>query len=294
MNIKDAIKKGILELKVNKIESPNVKARLLMQYVLQKPRQYIIVRDDEVLTKKNEIDYFNNIEKLKKNIPLQHITNLQEFMKLNFYVDKNVLIPRQDTEILVEEVIEISNRIGATKILDVCTGSGTIGVSLAKYIKDVDITAVDISKPALEIARKNAKINNVENKIIFIESDMFKNVGKNKYDILVSNPPYISKKEIKKLNKEVLEEPMLALDGGESGLDFYKHIIDTAYDYIKYGGYLCLEIGYDQKIDVIELLENKKIYHDIYSKKDLYGNDRIVVAKKKRKMREKSLQKIFN
>lgn len=279
LNIREAMKKGILELKVNKIESPNVKARLLMQYILKKSRQYIIVRDDEELTKKQEEQYFLNINKLKNNTPIQHITNIQEFMKMNFYVDKNVLIPRQDTEILVEEVIKIANQNNYNEILDVCTGSGTIAVSLAKYIEGSKITAIDISKEALKIADKNAKINDVDKQIKFCESDMFEKVEKKKYDILVSNPPYISKKEIKKLNKDVLKEPLIALDGGETGLDFYEKIIREAYDYIKYDGYLCLEIGYDQKIDVIELLENQKMYKNIYCKKDLYGNDRIIVAK---------------
>ena len=128
---------------------------------------------------------------------------MQEFMKMNFYVDENVLIPRSDTEILVEEVINISKKINAKKILDLCTGSGAIAISLAKYIENSEITAVDISKKALEIARTNAKNNDVENQITFVESDLFKNLKEDKYDVIVSNPPYIKREVIKKLNKDV-------------------------------------------------------------------------------------------
>lgn len=279
MDIKETIRKGVLELKLHEIESPNLKARLLMQYILKKPRQYIIVRDNEKVSKVDEARYFKYIEKLKSNIPIQHITHIQEFMKLNFYVDEHVLIPRQDTEILVEEVINLAKGKEQIEILDVCTGSGAIAVSLAKYISKSNVVGVDISKKALAIANKNAVANEVEGNMRFICSDLFENVSKHKYDILVSNPPYISRAEIKKLNKDVLKEPIIALDGGNTGLDFYEKIIKTAYEYIKYGGYLCLEIGYDQKNDVIDLLKNQTIYTNVYCKKDLCGNDRVIVAK---------------
>ena len=154
MKIREAINKGMVELKVNGIETPKMKARLLMQFMLNKPRQYIIVYDENELTKPQENEYFKNIKKLINGIPLQHITHQQEFMKLNFYVDNNVLIPRADTEILVEEVISIAKKTEAKKILDLCTGSGAIAVSLAKYIEKSQITAVDISEKALKIAQK--------------------------------------------------------------------------------------------------------------------------------------------
>ena len=281
MNIKQAIEKGAINLKVSNIESPKIKARMLMQFILNVPRQYIIVNDMKELTQSQEKEYFESIQKLTKNIPIEHITNQKEFMKLNFFVDENVLIPRQDTEILVEEVIKIAKKINSKKILDLCTGSGAIGISLAKYIEKSEITATDISEDAIRVANKNAIMNNVEDKITFIKSDLFNNIPNNKYDIIVSNPPYIKKEIIKTLEKQVQNEPILALDGGEDGLDFYRKIIKQSYEYLKYGGYLCLEIGYDQKIDVIELLENEEKYINIYSKKDLYGNDRIVIAELK-------------
>ena len=273
MKIREAINKGMVELKVNGIETPKMKARLLMQFMLNKPRQYIIVYDENELTKAQENEYFKNIKKLINGIPLQHITHQQEFMKLNFYVDNNVLIPRADTEILVEEVIAIAKKTEAKKILDLCTGSGAIAVSLAKYIEKSQITAVDISEKALKIAQKNAMNNDVESQIIF------ENLPNDKYDIIVSNPPYIKRRVINTLSKEVKNEPTIALDGGEDGLDFYRKILKNGYEYLKYRGYICLEIGYDQKYDVIELIENEGKYRDTYSKKDLFNNDRVIVTR---------------
>lgn len=279
MTIRETIKQGMINLKTNGIEEPKLKARLLLQFILNKPRQYLLVYDNETVGLRHEVNYFKAIKKLIKGIPIQHITHMQEFMKMNFYVDENVLIPRQDTEVLVEEVISIANKINAKKILDLCTGSGAIAVSLAKYIEKSKITAVDISKKALNIAKINAKNNEVENQITFIESDLFKNIPKGKYDIIVSNPPYIKKDIIRTLNKDVQKEPKIALDGGYDGLEFYRKIIYKAYEYLKFNGYLCLEIGYDQKKEVIELIENEEKYINTYSKKDLYGNDRVIITK---------------
>lgn len=279
MQIKEVLRKGMIKLKTNGVKEPSIKARLLMQYILNKPRQYLLVYDDKEMTLRQEVDYFKNIKRLINGVPLQHITKSQEFMKMNFYVDENVLIPRPDTEILVEEVIKIAKERNAKKILDLCTGSGAIAVSLAKYIENIQITATDISTKALRVAKLNAVNNNVEDKITFINSNLFENIPLEKYDIIVSNPPYIKKNEILKLDEEVKKEPTLALDGGKDGLDFYRKIIHEADGYLKYKGYLCLEIGYNQKIDVIELIENEEKYKYTYGKKDLYDNDRIVVTR---------------
>lgn len=279
MTIRETIRKGMITLKNNGIDEPNLKARLLMQFILNKPRQYLLVYDNHTLTLRQEVDYFKAIKKVSNGVPLQHITHMQEFMKMNFYVNEDVLIPRPDTETLVEEVIKIAKKINAKKILDLCTGSGAIAVSLAKYIEESNITAVDISSQALRIAKLNAKNNNVENQITFVESNLFNEMAKEKYDIIVSNPPYIKKEVIKKLDKEVQKEPTIALDGGYDGLDFYRKIIHQSDEYLKFNGYLCLEIGYDQKIDVIELIENEEKYIGTYCKKDLYGNDRVIITK---------------
>lgn len=291
MTIKQAMEKAIVNFKLEKIESPILKARMLMQYVLKKPREYIMIYDSKKLTPKQEEQYIKGMNDIQKGTPIEHITHQKEFMKLNFYVDENVLIPRQDTETLVEEVIKLASkpRINnknakfvpelQAKFLDLCTGSGAIAVSLAKYIENCEVTATDISPQAIEIAKTNAKNNQVENKITFIESDLFKSIVEEKYDIIVSNPPYIKQEVLKTLDKEVQKEPRLALDGGKDGLDFYQKIIKEAYKYLKYEGYLCLEIGYDQKEAVMQIIENKKQFIGTYCKKDLYDNDRVIVTK---------------
>lgn len=279
MTIREAINKASLQLKMKNIEGPKRKARLLMQFMIKQTRQYVIVYDDKKLTQEQEKNYFKNVEKISQGMPLQHITHQQEFMKMNFYVSKDVLIPRPDTEVLVEEVIRIAKKINAKKILDLCTGSGAIAVSLAKYIKDSQVTAIDISSKALEVAKKNAKNNGVDKQIAFLHSNLFDKVPKEKYDMVVSNPPYIKKEVIRNLDKEVQNEPLIALDGGWDGLDFYRKIVKQADEYLKYGGYLCLEIGYDQKNDVMELIEQEEKYADTYGRKDLYGNDRVIITK---------------
>ena len=256
-----------------------MRARLLLQYVLKQTRQYIIVYDNKEINKKEQFEYFVNIEKLTTGVPLQHITHSQEFMKMDFFVDENVLIPRPDTEILVEETIKISKKITNPKILDLCTGSGAIAISIAKNVKDADIYAVDISEKALNIAKTNAKRLEVFDKIKFLKSDLFQNIEKTKFDIIVTNPPYIKKEDITYLSKEVQKEPLLALDGGVDGLDFYKKILNQSIDYLKFGSYICMEIGYDQKQDVLKIIQDIDKYVDTYSKKDLCGNDRIIVTK---------------
>lgn len=276
MTIKQAITKGMIMLKSNNVESPKLKARLLLQYVLDKPRQYIIVYDNKEIDKQQQWQYFVNIEKLTKGVPLQHITHRQEFMKMDFFVDENVLIPRPDTEILVEEVIKIAQKYNSPRILDLCTGSGAIAISLKKFVPNADITAVDISEKALEIAQKNAE--KLEAKINFVKSDLFDKLDNKKFDIIVSNPPYIRKDEIKKLSEEVQKEPKIALDGGEDGLDFYRIIAEQAINYLKTGSFLCFEIGYNQKNDVIKIIEDEQNYKNTYCKKDLYGNDRIIIT----------------
>ena len=198
MTIKQTLAKGMIILKSNNIDSPKLKARLLLQYVLKKTRQYLIIYDNEEVGKKEQWEYFVNIDKLAKGVPLQHITHTQEFMKMDFYVDENVLIPRPDTEILVEEVINIAKRMGKSKILDLCTGSGAIAISIAKNVPNAEVYAVDISEKALDIADKNA--HRLEAKVKFIKSDLFKNLKNMKFDIIVSNPPYIKKEDIKFLS----------------------------------------------------------------------------------------------
>lgn len=278
MKIVEVLQNAIQELNNNKISDPIMKSRILLSNILNTTKEYLVINSEEEISIETTNKFNEGINKLIKGYPLQYITNHQEFMKLDFYVDENVLIPRADTEILVEEVISNCEKNKEYKVLDLCTGSGAIGISIARYISNSYITCTDISSKALEIARKNAKANNIDN-IEFIESDMFKNI-KGKFDIIVSNPPYIVKDVITTLDKEVQNEPYIALDGGIDGLDFYKIIACEAHRYLNENGKVFLEIGYDQKEEVTNLLKVNEKYNSIYSKKDLYDNDRIVVATK--------------
>ena len=279
MNIEEILKKEINNLKQNNIENSTLKAKILLANILNVKKEYLLIHSEEEVKQEDKIKYENCIKELIKGKPLQYITNKQEFMGLNFYVDENVLIPQPDTEILVEKAIEIAETTQKNKILDMCTGSGCIAISLAKNINNVQITAVDISNSALNVANKNAINNNVENKIKFINSDMFNNIEE-KFDIIVSNPPYIETETINKLEIEVQNEPHLALDGGIDGLKFYKIIANNAFEYLNENGYLLLEIGYNQQKSVTQLLQDTGKYKNIETIKDLGGNYRVVIARK--------------
>ena len=278
LNIQEIQKYCIDKLRENNIEDYNLKAKLLICKLINKPKEYLIIHDKEELAEEKILEIEKNINRIIEGWPIQYITEHQEFMGLDFFVNENVLIPQPDTEVLVEEVINISKMIEKPRILDLCTGSGAIAVALKKYIEKANVSSSDISKDALEVAKTNAKNNNVQ--IEFIESDLFNNIDK-KFDIIVSNPPYIKTKVIEELDVEVQNEPHLALDGGQDGLDFYRKIVNNAYKYLEDEGYLALEIGYDQKEDVISFIEKSNQYKEIYSKKDLSGNDRIIVCKRR-------------
>ncbi len=273
MTIKELLNQAVIMLKNENIDAPKNKARMLLQATLKKSREYLMIYDNKEVENIDRDRYIKNVKRLILGEPLQYITGIQEFMKLNFLVTKDVLIPRPDTEILVEEVIRKAENISNPVILDLCTGSGAIAVSLAKYIKNVHICAVDISSKALEIAKKNAELNGVKNNIEFIESNLFDKIKERKFDIIVSNPPYIETETIKTLSKDVQSEPKIALDGGKDGLDFY-----SGSKYLNRQGYICLEIGYNQRIAVRQILENKKRYVNINCIKDLCGNDRVITA----------------
>lgn len=277
MNLKEILKYGKEELIKNNIEDASIIAKKLAEYIFKITRAQMIANNDMEFSKDQTDNYINSIKKISTGIPIQYITNNQEFMNLNFYVDENVLIPQPDTETLVEEVIN-EYKEKKCDILDLCTGSGAIAISLAKYINESNIVASDISMKALQIAKLNAEKNLVRKKIEFIESDIFDKVYKDDFDIIVSNPPYIKTKVIEELDKQVKNEPYIALDGGADGLKFYKIIIENAYKYIKNEGKVFLEIGYDQKNELINLFKENNHYENIYSKKDLGGNDRIIVA----------------
>lgn len=276
MNIKKLLEIGTEELIDKKIDDFNLKSRILLSFYLKKPKEYLYSHDDEKVEKDIEEKFLKGLKKLESNVPIQYIINHQEFYGLDFYVDENVLIPQPDTEILVEEVLNLIK--DNDKILDLCTGSGAIGISIKKYRENTEVFVSDVSDKALEIARKNA-INNDVN-IDLIESDLFNNINEKDFDIIVSNPPYIETDVIRILPKEVKNEPVLALDGGIDGLDFYRKIAKGAKEYLKESGYLCLEIGYNQREEVIDIL-NKNNYNLVCVKRDFSGNDRAIIAKKK-------------
>lgn len=278
MKIKDLLLQGISILKEDNIDDANIKARIILSDLLDKNKEYLMIHDeDEIEDGLNKI-FLEKIERLKKHEPLQYIINKQEFMGYEFYVDKNVLIPQPDTENLVEEIIYLSEKIRKKelRILDMCTGSGAIAISISKLINNSLVYASDISKKALKIAEENSSRNQAN--VLFFESDLFDQISElYKFDIIVSNPPYIETDTIKILSEEVKNEPIIALDGGKDGLDFYRKISKKAKNYLNKGGYLAFEIGYNQKIDVEKLLKENE-YKNIYSRKDLSGNDRIVVG----------------
>lgn len=273
MNIKECLEWGYDKLK-NIDNYKNICINMLAE-ILEKDNVYIRVHYLDNVDEKSVKRFKNNIQKFLYDIPIQYINNKAYFMGLEFYVNENVLIPRCDTEILVEEIIKIVNKDSLLKILDLCTGSGAIAISLKKYLNNIEIMASDISDKAIMVAKKNASIIGVDVK--FIESDLFNNIN-GKFDLIVSNPPYIKKFVIPSLDKQVRNEPILALDGGKDGLDFYRKISYDAKRFLNNNGYLCFEIGYDQRKEVEDILLQNG-YINIYSKKDYGGNDRIVICK---------------
>lgn len=276
MKIEDTLNIARHRLLQNHIEEAGSKAKRVLAHILNVSKEYLIINDKQELTRDTEKQYCKYIDELIAGKPIQYLLGKQEFMGIEFKVNENVLIPQPDTEVLVQKVIEISKNYNNPSILDLCTGSGAIAVSLSKFIPNSKITGTDISPKALSIARENDNNRKIE----FIKSDLFKNITGN-FDIIVSNPPYIKTEEIKKLSKEVQNEPLIALDGGKDGLEFYKEIISCAANYLKNNGALCLEIGETQKDDIIKLINKSLNYYNINCYKDFSGNDRIIICYKK-------------
>jgi len=278
MNIKQALEEARNILKSNNFEDSNIIAKELLSYVLKKDKVYLTINSDTALTDTEYAEFTKYIEQIIDGKPLQYITQKQEFMGIDFFVNEDVLIPQPDTEILVETVLDICKKYDkqSLRILDLCTGSGAIAISLSKIL-NTQVFASDVSIKALKVAEKNNVLNN--SKVEFIESNSFEQINGEKFDIIVSNPPYIKNEEIKLLSKQVQNEPYIALSGGEDGLDFYRKIIDEAYKHINKNGYLCLEIGYDQKEDLIKLIKQNENYEYENCIKDLSNNDRCIIAK---------------
>lgn len=253
-------------------------AQKLLSYVIKKDKLYLATHKDEEIS-------LEDIEKLKKistqrakGKPFAYITGIKEFMSLEFEVDENVLVPRPETEELVDIIIEMFKG-GAPNILDLCTGSGAICLSLAHYINNASCTGIDISFKALEIAKKNSEKLNLNNRCIFKQMDVLnpQNLG-GSFDIVVSNPPYIESTVIDSLDNTVKNyEPLLALDGGSDGLVFYRKIVNDISYYLRNGGMLFFEIGYNQGEAVKDIMLQK--LKDVRIIKDISGHDRIAVGK---------------
>ena len=271
MNYTEAFLMGMQKLKEAQIGEAQLDARLLLEEVCGTDHNTLLCHGDREVSEAEEEKYRRALEQRAVHVPLQHLLGYQDFMGLRFQVNEYVLIPRQDTEILVEEAMRYLH--DGMRILDLCTGSGCILLSLLHYSNDCEGVGVDISKEALQVAVQNAELLGI--RADFLKSDLYEKVT-GKFDLLVSNPPYIERAVIPTLMEEVREyEPYIALDGGEDGLDFYRRIIGGAQDYLKRGGQILMEIGSGQAKAVSELLREAG-FKEIDVCRDFAGLDRVV------------------
>ena len=275
ITIRQLCSEGQELLENNDVPDADIDARRLLEYLLNMTSSEYYCSFDKEVDEDIYNEYIKLVVKRATHYPLQYIIGTQEFMGLEFEVNEDVLIPRWETEMLVEEVLKICDK--QDRILDMCTGSGCIITSVKKLGGVKKAVGVDVSPQAIEVSKRNAKKNDVD--VEFIVSDLFDNVL-GTYDIIVSNPPYIKTKVIEGLMPEVRRfEPMIALDGSEDGLYFYNKIIESALDYLKSNGYIFFEIGHDQGKEVAMILI-KHNFEDIQVIKDYAGNDRIVKARR--------------
>ncbi len=279
MNIEDILYLANSKLKTSNINYSDSDSEILLSKVLKKDKKYILLNPKKKL-KIDNIKFFNYlINKRKKGEPIAYLTNVKEFWKYSFYIDSNVLIPRPDTEHLVEEVLKIYKKDSKSNILDIGTGSGCILLSILKERKNFYGTGIDISKKALNVAKINAKVHQLSNRVKFFYSDVDKFLL-GKYDLVISNPPYIKKICLRDLDKDIIGyEPKLALNGGIDGFSAIKKVIVKSSVLLKRNGKLILEIGFDQKNRCLDILKKNKFYiNDI--KKDYGKNDRCIICTK--------------
>lgn len=273
----EAYKAAVVRLGEQKIKDAASDAWILLEYVTGMDRTRFFVDGFFSMPEEMKVKFFNLIKKREKRIPVQHLTGLQEFMGMEFLVNEHVLVPRQDTEILVEEaekVLKALKRTDAkTRVLDMCTGSGCIAISLKARNSWIECMAADISETALEVAERNAEKLGVS--VMFVKSDMFGQI-QGKFDMIVSNPPYIPTKVIEELEEEVrLHDPFGALDGKEDGLHFYRILAEESPHHLTDGGHLYMEIGHDQS-EAVEGLLREAGFDQVHTQKDLAGLDRVV------------------
>lgn len=274
MTYREAVEFGTKCLTDAGVPDAALDAWYLLQMVCKIERSYYYVHGEEDITQDAQKEYEIAVQKRAEHIPLQYIIGEQEFMGLRFKVNSNVLIPRQDTETLVEQVLKIVKP--GMKVLDLCTGSGCVLISVLKNAPELTGMGSDIFKTALLVAKENAKLHEVDAE--WVRSDLFDNITET-FDVIMANPPYIPTGEILSLMPEVRDfEPENALDGGADGLDFYRKIAGQVKDYLNPGGYVYMEIGYDQGEAVSELMRNAG-FTEVEVIKDLARNDRVVKGK---------------
>lgn len=274
MTYREAVEFGTKCLTDAGVPDAALDAWYLLQMVCKIERSYYYVHGEEDITQDAQKEYEIAVQKRAEHIPLQYIIGEQEFMGLRFKVNSNVLIPRQDTETLVEQVLKIVKP--GMKVLDLCTGSGCVLISVLKNAPELTGMGSDISKTALLVAKENAKLHEVDAE--WVRSDLFDNITET-FDVIMANPPYVPTGEILSLMPEVRDfEPENALDGGADGLDFYRKIAGQVKDYLNPGGYVYMEIGYDQGEAVSELMRNAG-FTEVEVIKDLARNDRVVKGK---------------
>jgi release factor glutamine methyltransferase len=280
MNIGEVLVNAYEILKKVEIESYLLDSQLLLGKVLNVNKLFIMLNRDFNLSEKQENEFSQLIQLRKSKMPVKYILGECEFMSLNFIVKPGVLIPRPDTEILVEEVIKYINEKKYTKICDVCSGSGAIGISIAEFIKDTKVTLYDISSEALAVSKLNIERFHLSKRVNAEYSDLLQVAiyENKKFEVIVSNPPYIRDVVIPTLMEDVKDyEPYIALSGGEDGLDFYRKITEQSLLVLEKGGLLAFEIGYDQREQVKDILL-KSGFNEIECIKDLSGNDRVLKA----------------
>lgn len=278
MTYRESYEAGRRTLAEAGIEEAELDARLLLEYVCGTDRNTLLVHGDRRLDEAQQTAFYSLIEKRAERTPLQHLTGTQSFMGLEFEVNERVLIPRQDTEILVEEALKELH--DGMRVLDMCTGSGCILISLLSYSNDCSGVGVDLSGEALQVAERNVRQlleKEKADRVTLVQSDLFERV-EGQFDMLVSNPPYIRTKELETLMPEVREhEPEMALDGTEDGIYFYKKILEGSRNHLKKGGMLLFEIGCDQAVEVSGLMREAG-YGEVRVIKDYAGHDRVVAG----------------
>ena len=275
MEIKEALIEGRDYLKDLEYTDPIYETRRILSDLLNKDLSYLVSHDEDLLDSKIENKYFKILEKRQKGIPLQYILGEEDFYGRTFKVIEGVLIPRQDTEISVEKILNVIENNQINNMLEIGCGTGIVSISV-DLESSIDVTAVDISEKAIENTRINKE--KLNSKIKIINSDLFSNINE-KFDLIYSNPPYIKSSEIENLQVEVKDyEPRLALDGGEDGLFFYRSIIKSSPEFLNHKGFLVFEIGHDEAEDICNLMKDKfKV--EVY--KDLNNLDRVVVGQLK-------------